>query len=49
LTVDKTTLTPPTGAFFVSVTVQMLDVDGDNVVRLQAREDITSGETRLIV
>jgi hypothetical protein len=49
LTVDKTTLTPPAGAFFVNVTVQVLEVDGDRVAGLQTREDTRVGGTRAMV
>src|SRR5688572_21824711 len=49
LTVDKTTLAPPVGAFLFNVTVQVLEAPGPRVVGLQDRLETRTGAVRLIV
>jgi hypothetical protein len=43
------TLTPPAGAFFVSVTVQVLEDEGESAVGLQTRDETRVVDTRAIV
>ena len=43
----RATLAPPVGAGWVNVTVQVLEAFGPRLVRLQAREETSTGATRL--
>ena len=45
LVFDRTTLAPPLGAGWVSVTVQVLEEFGPRLAGLQAREDSSTGAT----
>ena len=49
LVLVSVTLAPPAGAPFVSVTVHVLEALGPRVVGLHARDEISTGATRLIV
>ena len=49
LVTDTTTPAPPAAAFFVNVTVQVLEVDGPNVAGTQTSEETSTGATRPMV
>ncbi|MEI9972362.1 MAG: hypothetical protein WDO73_10115 [Ignavibacteriota bacterium] len=49
LPVERTRLTPPAGAAWLSVTVQVVEVDGASAVGLQAKEEMLIVDTRATV
>jgi hypothetical protein len=49
LVLVRVTVAPPVGAAWVRVTVQVLDEFGPRLVGLQAREDTSTGATRLML
>jgi hypothetical protein len=47
--VESITLTPPAGGLLLSVTVHVVEADGDSTTGSQTSEEIITGEIRAIV